>query len=235
MVQNNKNKVLPLLLILSACSTTHVRRDLANDPARRVFIDPHGIDPANYVAVRRAIVQTGKFEVVDRAEGFQAAILEQELQHNRMGQNFSDKEKWAWMGEFYGAAAVVHATVQCFEKKNFWGTFKRSCKQDMAFIDASTGVVLFEVDGENDMDWTANWVVPDWSEVAQAAVETYPEFFTPRPMGEPLKDYMDQSEERSRRMQETNMQASPRHSGMGSFADDMAFIRQAQKNYLEGK
>jgi hypothetical protein len=195
------------LLVLSACSGPQIKRNLETDPVRRIFIDPK-IDVAHYTEIRRALVQTGKFEVVDRSEAFEAAFREQELQHAEAGVRFSDKEKWSWVGEFYGAAAVIQANASCWQSKNFWGTYKRYCRQTLSLIDTSTGVVMFSVVDTNSIPWTVEWVVPDWDDVVDKATDAYPEYFKPRIVKAPLQQYIDQSEERAKREREKRLPAT---------------------------
>lgn len=196
-----KNIFLVLSFFVLGCSGPQIKRTLETDPVRRVFIDPK-IDVAHYTEIRRALVQTGKFEVVDRSEAFEAAFREQELQHAQRGERFNDKEKWSWLGEFYGAAAVIQGNASCYQAKNFWGTFMRYCRQTLSLIDTSTGVVVFSVVGENSIPWTVDWVVPDWDKTVEKAADAYPEYFKPRIVKTPLKQYMEQSEERAKRERE---------------------------------
>jgi len=215
---------LALSFLVLGCSGPQIKRNLETDPVRRIFIDPK-IDVAHYTEIRRALVQSGKFEVVDRSEAFEAAFREQELQHAQMGERFSDKEKWSWVGEFYGAAAVIQANVSCYQAKNFWGTYKRYCRQTLSLIDTSTGVVMFSVVGENSIPWTVEWVVPDWDDVVAKAADAYPEYFKPRIVKEPLRQYIEQSEERAKREREKRIPATSRAVQRGM---QMLMVAQAQ-------
>lgn len=182
------------------CSTAKVR-NLETDPELRVFLDPN-IETAHYVQIRRALVQSGKFEVVDRNEAFTAAVAEQERQHGLMGRRFSDKEKWAWIGEFYGAAAVITAHAQCFNRHNFWGKWVKTCKQELAFINVSTGKVAMAVNDENSEEAVVGYSVPDWDGAVKKLVAVYPKYYKPRVIRDPLDTYMDQSEEHAKRERE---------------------------------
>jgi hypothetical protein len=221
-----KHTFLVLSFLVLGCSGPQIRRTLETDPVRRVFIDPK-IDVAHYTEIRRALVETGKFEVVDRSEAFEAAFREQELQHAKAGQRFANKEKWSWVGEFYGAAAVIQANASCWQAKNFWGTFTRYCRQTLSLIDTTTGVVVFSVVGENSIPWTVEWVVPDWDETVAKAADAYPVYFKPRIVKAPLKQYMDQSEERAKREQENRTPAANTQ-----LKKDMMTIQEAHDNYI---
>lgn len=181
------------------CSSTKVKRTIESDPQMRVLLDPR-IPVGHYVQIRKALVRSGKFEVVDRRDGFEAALREQDLQfRSGYSDRFSDREKWAHVGALYGAGAVVTASAECYEERTFWGEFIRSCNQDLAFIDGRTGSVILEVSGKSSTPWTANWITPSWDSVVKKVVSEYPEYFQPRVAKHPLVEYMDQSEELSKR------------------------------------
>lgn len=203
----NHAVLLSLAALMTACGATKIRRTLETDSMLRVLIDPR-IDEANYVQVRRALVQSGKFEVIDRRDGFQAALAEQDLQfRSGMSDRFSDREKWSRMGQMYGAQGIIEAHADCYQKKNFWGVFSKYCKQDLAFIDGVTGKVEFAVAGENSEEWIAGFTVPDWNDVVDKFVGAYPDYYKPRIVKFPLDQYMDQSEEHGRRQRESQMPA----------------------------
>lgn len=195
--------ILSVLVLMSVglvgCGGPQVRRTLETDHMLRVLIDPR-IDASNYVQIRRALVQSGKFEVVDRRDGFEALIREQDLQfRSSYSDRFSDREKWAHIGKAYGAAGIITAHADCYQDKSFWGEYRKYCKQNLSFINGSTGVVEFAVSGLNSEPWVASHTVPDWDAVVAKAVDTYPEYFKPRVVKYPLNQYMDQSEELSKR------------------------------------
>jgi len=191
--------LVAFLTLITACSSTKIRRTVETDPQMRVFIDPT-IPVGHYVQIRKALVQSGKFEVVDRRDGFEAAVREQDLQF-RSGytDRFSDREKWAHIGAMYGAGGIVTAHAECYQDKSFWGDFNRYCNQTLAIIDGRTGVVMLEVEGKNSVKWTAEWVTPDWNSVVDKVVDNYPEYFKDRIVKHPLDQYMDQSEELAKR------------------------------------
>lgn len=196
------NKVFLLSLavaMLAGCSSTKVIRRADNDPMMRVIIAPD-IDAAHYVQIKAALVESGKFEVIDRRDGFLAAMQEQDLQFRSGYQNrFSDREKYAHIGKMYGAMGIITASAQCYQNKNWRGIFTRNCKQFLTFINGVTGKIEFSVRGENSEPWTVEWTVPDWDGVIAKAVQTYPEFFEPRVISKQLQAYQDQSEELSKR------------------------------------
>jgi hypothetical protein len=196
----NKTIVLVVLMALMVgCGHTQVRRTLNNDAMLRVIIDPN-VPVEHYVQIRRALVQSGRFEVIDRRDGWNAAVQEQDLQF-RSGykDRFSDREKWAHIGRMYGARGIITASAMCYQKQSWLGEYRKYCKQELSFIDSYTGRVEFAVSGENSEAWVVGYSVPDWNEVVEAAAKEYPKFFVPRVVDPLLEQYQDQSEELSKR------------------------------------
>lgn len=190
--------LLSVVALLAGCSTKVVRTQ-ENDSMMRVLIDPR-IEVAHYVQIRRALVQTGKFEVIDRRDGFEAAVQEQDLQF-RSGykDRFSDREKWAHIGRMYGARGIITAYASCYQKNSWTGEFRKYCKQELAFIDSYTGRVEFAVRGENSEPWVVGYSVPDWDDVVERAADEYPQYFKARKIDPLLEQYMNQSEELAKR------------------------------------
>ena len=218
-------------VIVTGCGTTKVKRTLNSDPNLRILIDP-SIPMEHYVEIRRAFVESGKVEVIDRREGFDAAIREQNTQFRSGYQDrFSDREKWMHIGRMYGAASIVTGYATCYNKTNWLGHFVRECKQNLAFINGRTGVVEIAVNGKNSIDWTAEWVVPDWDDVVVSVIEKYPEYFEPRKIEPVLEKYMDQSEEYSRRERD-NKKSAPETPRKGEIADTLRYI-ESMSNQLE--
>jgi hypothetical protein len=194
--------MISYLIVLSACSSVKVKRELATDPGLRVLIDPR-IPVEQYVEIQRALVDSGKVEVVDRRDGFTMAIAEQDLQARSGYQDrFSDREKWAHIGKMYGAASIVTAHASCYQKNNLWGTFTRYCKQTLFFINGRTGVIEITANGENSVPWTAEFVAPDWDDTVASVIKKYPKYFEPRPNSKLLETYRDQSAELAQRERE---------------------------------
>lgn len=195
-----KNVIYVLLsvVLLSGCATK-VKRMKSTDPGLRVLIDP-ALPVEHATEIRRALVESGKFEVIDRREGFAAAIREQNLQfRSTYADRFSDREKWMHIGKMYGAASIITGRADCYTTKSFWGHPIRECRQNLVFINGRTGVVELAVSGKNSIPYTAEWMVPDWDEVIAKMVDKYPEFFEPRKIEKTLEKYMDQSEELAHR------------------------------------
>ena len=189
--------LVALILMMPGCGGKTVR-DLAHDPGLRVFLDPT-IPSGQYVLIRRALIQSGKFELVERRD-LNMVIGEQDLQfRSQTSDRFDPREKWAHIGKLLGAAMVITGQADCYEKKNFWGTFKRACRQNLTAIDGVTGQDLVAVENENTRDWTANWIFPDWDDTVSLLVKEYPKYFEPRANSPELEEYRNISEERSKR------------------------------------
>ena len=230
-------KAFPLLLLgcvlTASCGGPKVKRILENDPMLRVFLDPQ-IPTEHYVQIRRALVQSNKFEVVDRGNGFGAILKEQELQHKSgYADRFPDRERWMQWGKLYGAAAVISAHATCYQAKSFWTSeLRKYCKQDLAFINGMTGVVEFEVAGENSEPLVVGYSVPDWDSVVQKAVEAYPEYFKVRTVQHPLDQFVDQAEENARREREKATPASQSSGKQNVSPGDLKLLKEAQENYV---
>lgn len=199
-----KNVISTMLLVtglmLTGCaSQQNVKRTLATDPGLRVLIDPR-IQSEHYVEIRRALVESGKFEVVERKDGLEVALDEQNLQFNYGSERFDDREKWAHIGRLMGAAAVISAHAQCHQIQNFFGQWVKACRQNLAVIDARTSQVVAVAKDDNEVPWSATgYMVPDWEKAVTKLVEAYPEYFVPRPNSKELERYRDVSQEEARR------------------------------------
>jgi curli biogenesis system outer membrane secretion channel CsgG len=190
--------ILLLSVFLMGCGGPQViKRTLETDPQLRVALDPR-IEVAHYVQIRRALVETGKFEVVDRQAGY-GAVLEEQDRQDAPEDRYGDAERWAPAGSLYGAGSIITATALCRQQQDFWGHYIRSCRQELALVDARTGKVLVAVRGENSEPWAADYTVPDWDEVVQKMAQAYPEVYSARVVKRPLDQYMAQSEERAHR------------------------------------
>lgn len=136
-------KIILLLitwLALVGCATPRTKD---TDPTLRVFIDPMVIDKANYARIVTALKSSGKYIVVDRADGFEAAKREQDFQYLDDKQRVEARERYATYFKMYGAGAVIAAKTMCHPSQRFWsyqGDF--DCLQNLSLIDARTGEVI---------------------------------------------------------------------------------------------
>ena len=145
--------------------------------------------------------------MIDRAQGMQAVIKEQERLHRNQTDRFEDKEKWAHWGKLYGVGAIVVAHAQCYKNKTWWNNTqsRNYCQQFLSLVDANTGEVIVAVEGANDAPDTIEaqfQVAPDWDEVTQKFVESYPKEYVPRSYAESLQNYQGLSAEEAQRQKE---------------------------------
>jgi hypothetical protein len=131
-------------LIFIACATP---RTVHNDVGMKVTIDTRGIYNTEYTSLRNALIQNKYFIVVDRGEGFQSVIREQDLEHKIMANRFKDEEKHARYGELEGAGSIIkmerHCSYQIFPfiLISFWQT----CVVNLTLLDSSSGRVIAQV------------------------------------------------------------------------------------------
>lgn len=196
--------MLVTCLMFSACSSAP--RSKWTDKNMRICIDPDSVSPEHYVQIQTALVETGKFTVVDRASGMSAVKKEQErLQRNEVDR-YEDKEKWAHWGKMYGVGSIVVAHAQCRRTGSFWNPRSQylNCKQFLSMVDANTGEVFLAVDGENDGPsfQDREYQVPDWKDVVEKLVKNYPEQFRSEQYAGPARIYQEVSEEHAKRQKE---------------------------------
>ena len=216
------------------CSSAKVRRTIASDPQMRVLIDPR-IDPAQYVQIRAALVQSKKFQIIERREGWDAMIREQDLQHrSQYADRFSDREKFAHIGASFGAGGIVLASAQCHSGKNFWGTFTRTCEQDLTILDGRTGEVIIEVTGESSIPFSAEWVAPSWTDTVTKATDEFPTYFEPKISEPTLENYKEQSEEVSKREKAAAI-SRPRNSRLSLTNTDFSVMEKMHSTQSEGE
>lgn len=194
------------VLVLSACATK-IPRNKYTDKNTRIMIDPDSIPSQHYVRIQTALVKSGKFAVIDRAQGMQAVLKEQERLHRDQMDRFEDKEKWAHWGKLYGVGAIVVAHVQCYKDKTWWNNaqYRNYCQQFLSLVDANTGEVIVAVEGENDAPDAIEYqfqVAPDWDKVVRSFVDDYPKEYVPHSYAETLQNYQTLSAEEAQRQRE---------------------------------
>jgi hypothetical protein len=159
-----------LLLIACGCASTPMR--YAN-PTYRVMLDPESIrDEALYAEIQTALHASGKWIVVDRANGLRAVVKEQNRLYGESTRRFGDKDKYALYGRLYGVGSVIVPMERCMNENSMGGRFIR-CKQYLQAIDSITGEVIAAVanvsDGEHDM------LPPGWNGTVEKLAEAFPD------------------------------------------------------------
>jgi hypothetical protein len=172
------------------------------------MVDPRAFDVQNFIQLEAALASSQKFELVERRDALETALDEQRREFALASQGyFSDSEKYARRGKLYGVDTIVSGRTDCYQAKAWTGTFTRYCRQTLLWIEGSTGKVLFSVTGENSIPWTAEYIVPDYKETVQAAIDSLPKYFTPQEIHPILESYKQQSAENSKRERESELQA----------------------------
>lgn len=191
-------KLLTVLLVvlLNACASE--QRTKYSDHAMRVFLDPDTIDEANYSLVQTALVNSGKFTVVDRGAAINAAIKEQDRLHKDQKDRFDNKGKYARMSRLLGAGGVVVARANCVVSPSIFNIYDGNlyCQQFLSLVDSSTGEVMVSVSGEAEGPSSIydNKLMPSWNAVTEELVNKYPERFEKDHKTQRLKDYEDENE-----------------------------------------
>lgn len=169
-----KNIILLISLVYLSfgCATARTR---SSDPVMRVAIDADSISRAAYVRIQNALMESGKFVVVDRAMGFRAIAKEQEMQHETT--RFGDNEKYALWGKMYGVGGIIVATLQCGVVTSGWTHQNyNDCIENLSLINATTGEVM-AVSEEHVETAQYNAVSPEWTAAVDAMIENYPKTF----------------------------------------------------------
>ena len=189
-----------------ACSTTPVPKTKWTDKNMRLLIDPDSVPEEHYVQIQNALVRSGKFTVVDRAQGMRAVQKEQERLHRNESDRFADREKWSHWGKMYGVGTIVIGHVNCMKEGYVWDPRKTklNCRQYLSMVDSNTGEVFLAVEGENDGPASADtaYIVPDWNETVDKLIEAYPKHFRSEGYAGPALQYQDVSEEHAKRQRE---------------------------------
>ena len=188
------------LLALLGCAS--IPRTKLTDKSMRVMIDPAHLDQENYVRLQTALVNSGKWVVVDRSDGFEAVKQEQLRQNRTEDDRYEDKERWSHWGKLYGVGAVIVPHADCIRQTHFWTNAERKgCRQFLRIVDANTAEVIAAVEGQNT---STPLDTPDWKDTVASLDEHYPEVFEKVEYHEKLKAYQVESEERAKKEKEKN-------------------------------
>lgn len=161
--------IIFLGISLQGCSTARTRN---SDPVMRVAIDDVGLSAASYARLTHAVMESGKFVVVDRSNGFKAAAREQELEHTTT--RFADHEKYALWKNLYGVGGIFIAVQQCRDKRSMWGTPYLECVENISLVNATTGEVF--ATGEV-IQSTGYGIDPEWHDAIDNLIDHYPRAF----------------------------------------------------------
>lgn len=207
---------LGIILFFTACTSTPIRSKWT-DPSFRVAIDPTSLPVKDYVRVQQALVESGKFFVVDRGQGFNAVVKEQNIEHGvnkytayqskreTLGfERFADKERYARIAKLYGVGAIIIGNVQCRNKTGFWTHYSR-CLQNLAIVNANTGEVVAAVEGEDDsaeMYYEDVVLASDWKDTVNKLNNSIPTNYSFEKYDSRMQLYREEVKEESQRERE---------------------------------
>lgn len=198
-----KNVILTTLLalLMTACASTP--RTKWTDKTMRVMIDPDSIAAEHHVLIQRALVESGKWFVVDRSKGFKAIKTEQERLHRTEEDRYADKEKWAHWGKLYGVGGIVVASAQCRKEQGMiLGGWYQVCRQFLSIVDSNTGEVITAIENKAESDEVDFY--PQWDDAVAKLNNAYPENFKPTQPSKQIEFYKELSAEEAQRQRERN-------------------------------
>jgi hypothetical protein len=185
-------------------------RNKWSDKNLRVFIDPTQVDKDNYFKLQKALVASGNFTIMDRADAFKAVEGEQELLHRKQVDRFEDKEKWAHWGKMHGVGAIVVPHNECTRKQSggfFHPGVRDICDQTLSMIDGNTGEIIVMIENQAiseqvDTYYTYKGKAPSWDDAVEKLVDAYPKKFSTEMYHPVLQTYQQISKEEAVRQKE---------------------------------
>lgn len=191
--------VLAVGFTTGGCATARTKW---TDKSMRVMINPDGISAKHYVRIQQALVESGKWVVVDRGMGYDAIKKEQEREHREQTDRFLDSEKFAHWGKLYGVGGIVVAHAQCVQKD---GIFKKNfpvCRQYLSIVDSNSGEVIAAVEDESEGSSYDYDLAPSWEDAVVKLNSAYPTHYEPNRDHKILRDYKELSKEEATRQRE---------------------------------
>lgn len=164
-----------IMAIFTGCASPRTKW---TDPAMRVAV---ATDNGNaYAEIQTALMENGRFFVVDRQGGFQVALVEQEFNQS---DRVDPKERFAKIGKMYGVGGVIVAHVACVSHMTFFSGVSSpsaDCTEHLSLISTTTGQVIASsraiVNTPVDMVWNRP-PVPSWEEAVQNLEDKMPTHF----------------------------------------------------------
>lgn len=185
--------------ILAACSTVE-KRTKWSDKTMRIMIDPDSVRIDDYVRLQHALVESGKWTVVDRAIGFKAVKLEQDREHLEERGRYEDAQKWAMWGKMYGVGGIVVANAQC-QTEGTWLTHTPylKCLQTLTLVDSNTAEVIVSVSQFKEGEPNQKYIAPSWDDIVYSMNTSYPKDFKSVQYVERLQNYMKDAAEAAKK------------------------------------
>lgn len=194
-----KLSVSLLIFTMMGCSSAE-KRNKWSDKVMRVMIDPKSINHEDYVRIQQALLNSGKWFVVDRSNGFKAAKEEQERLHRKENDRYEDAEKYAMWGKMYGVGGIVVPDSQC-DRRTGWMTNNEHlhCLQTLTIVDANTAEVITSISHEEDGDL---YIALSWENAVDKMNKTFPMNFVPTQYTERLQADRKQFEVEAQKQKE---------------------------------
>ena len=148
------------------------KRTRSSDPVMRIAIDADTLSESSYARLLQAIMDTGKFIVVDRSSGFKAIVQEQEHQHGTT--RFGAHEKYALWGSLYGVGGIFVGTEECMLRDPFIGSKYYECLQNLTLINTTTGEVMAASEALSESETRR---AASWDDAIDTLVDHYPKRF----------------------------------------------------------
>jgi len=150
-------------------------------------------------------VDTRRFFVVDRGQGFKAVMNEQNLEHGNHLSRFGDPERYARLGKLYGVGGIVVASIQCGARHRALFGDSMRCVQYLALVNANTAEVVAAVQyDQSDVDhyYTEVTMAPSWDEAVDKFMDAIPKEFERELYDNNMKHYRREIAEESQREKE---------------------------------
>lgn len=176
------------LTAMMGCATARTKH---SDPTMRIAVVA---DETSYFEIQTALVETGKYFVVDRAHGFQAAVEEQEFNAT---ERVGDKERYARIGKMFGVGGVVVGQVSCTPHGSFFAGLSSpsaDCVEHLSLISTSTGEVVASARAKVNTAYDrghSRVFPPSWEEAVQNLNDNMPSHFVKAKWTEKMQDFRD--------------------------------------------
>lgn len=189
---------------ITGCATPRTKW---SDPGMKVMISPEGISAAHYVKIQNALVESGKFVVIDRGQGFSAIKTEQAMEYRQDFDRYEDREKLARWGKLHGVGGVIIAHADCIVKDGWF--LKKNyvhCHEYLAILDTVTAKIMAtaQQDENGDSNEYDN-IAPSWDSCVAQLESNYPARFDDKPDEKNLREYKDMVQEEAKRQKESSV------------------------------
>jgi hypothetical protein len=185
------SRIAIVMILLAGCSSVE-KRTKWSDKTMRIMVDPKSISHEDYVRIQQSLVDSGKWIVVDRANGFNAAKSEQERLHRGEADRYEDAEKYAMWGKMYGVGGIVVPDSQCMRITGWMTSHEHlNCLQTLTIIDANTAEVITSISHKEDGDL---YIALSWDDAVDKMNSAFPKVFDSTKKTDRLAQYSKDAE-----------------------------------------